>query len=212
MKGKFKKQKEKLAEKVSGERVGKVLDRVSIEKKRKILKVLENRIEKGKIIPVLMDKLNIKEDEIKLLFKGVSKTGTVFETVAKEVLEHHGYVIAEENIKIRDREFDLITEDGTFVECKYRNRPLSISELDGYIKAVEKVFKTDFEPKPREFLIIAPRVGIASTVEKAIAKWRKRRFKVGYWDSDEFKEKFLDMKLEQGGLNWKKFGEIIFRA
>ena len=206
-----KRAKERLEEEFTGERIAKLLEKSPKKAKRRILKRLEQRIEKeGKIVNKLMDKLHMTKDEVKLLFKGISESGFAFETVAREVLEHYGYDIVGKNERIGGREFDLIDKSGTFIECKFTEEGLSKPKFDSYVKALENVLKSDFEPKPEKFIIISARAGVKSTVEKEIDKW-KGPFEVEYWGSDEFKEKFIEMKLEKGGLNWKKLADLVFK-
>ncbi len=202
--------KGKLAKKVSGKRVAKALDKVSIERKRKILNRIEKAIDKdGKIVKFLMEKLHITEDELTLLFGKTRESGLALEEVAKEVLEHQGYKV-KRDVPIGKHRYDLVTSDGTFVECKFRVKALDGPEYEEYLKKIKKVYKTDFEPKPTVFLIISARSGVIPKVQEKIDNWTGRRFKVESWSPDEFKGKFLDMKLEQGGMNWSKFAEVIF--
>jgi len=109
-------------------------------------------------------------------------------------------------------EFDLVTDDGTFVECKFRVDPLTGPEYKDYVKMVGNVFKTDFEPKPTVLLLLSVRSGVIPKVQKLIDNRRGSKFNVESWTPEEFKEKFLDMKLEQGGMNWVNFAEAIFKA
>lgn len=74
----IKKAKEELSEKLTGERIAKLLEKTPKKAKQEILKVLENLIEKGgKIITGLKEKLHITDDEIKLLFKGTLHLATL---------------------------------------------------------------------------------------------------------------------------------------
>ncbi len=219
MKGKFSKAKEKAkekvrthaTEKVGGERAAKIIDKIPKKRKQKILKRLEKAIDNnGKVVTWVMDNLGITKDEITLLFKKTSKSGLAFEKVAETVFTHLGYGKAKKQETIGGRRFDLIYDKGVFVECKFTQKKMGKDLFDSYIEAIRNTIKAGFEPVPRRFLILSGRAGIANTVIKAITEWMGP-FEVEHWSSDDFREKFLDMKLEKSGMNWAKFGEVIFK-